>query len=217
MISAPSSQRASLADQPRLDLVVLVPDVDWEQTIRTLLEERAPALGIRRIGFEVIRHPYRDPGVRTQAAPLLRPYIGQAQYALACVDREGSGHHGGVEELERGIQSSLCPDWGARCGVIVVMPELETWVWSPSPHVARILGWNAGDDIYRYLRARDMLPEGQRKPPRPKEAMLAAMRERGKRRSSSVFADLASSVSLATCADPTFAAFRARLQAWFPP
>jgi hypothetical protein len=205
-----------LADGLRLDLVVLVPDADWEQTIRALLECRARALGIRHVDFEVIRHPLHDPGVRTQAALLLQPYVGEAQYALACVDSEGSGHHGRVGELEGGIESSLRPDWDDRCGAVVVEPELEAWVWSSSPNVASALGWNTNSALHGYLRDHGMLAQGEAKPSRPKEAMLAAMRERGKRRSPSVFAELASNVSLVTCGDPTFAAFRARLQAWFP-
>ena len=31
--------------------------------------------------------------------------------------------------------------WGERGKAIVLAPELETWVWSDSPHVAAVAGW----------------------------------------------------------------------------
>lgn len=176
--SAPFSQRGSLTDGSGLDLIVLVPDADWEQTIKALLAYRAAALGIRRVNFRVIRHPRRDPGVRTASAGLLQPYVGMSDHALVCIDREGSGHHGTAAELAAAIESSIRADWGDRCAAIVADPELEAWVWSPSPHVARALGWNANHELREYLRHRQMLAPGEGKPSRPKEAMLAAMRER---------------------------------------
>jgi len=213
----PFLQQESLAEEPQIDLIVLVPDVDWEQTVRTLLTDRVPALGIRKIEFDVIRHPNHDPGVRTGARALLQTYVGNARYAMACADHEGSGHHGPADALAADIESSLRGDWGNRCAAVVVEPELERWVWSPSPNVAEALGWGTNDELRRYLEDHGMVTPGETKPSRPKEAMLAAMREKGKRRSPAVFVDLARTVSLATCSDPTFEGFRNRLRLWFPP
>jgi hypothetical protein len=60
-----------------------------------------------------------------------------------------------------------------------------------------------------------MLTEGQTKPPRPKEAATAAMTKVMKRRSSDIYGEIASRVSLARCVDPAFLKLMDVLRGWF--
>lgn len=199
-----------------MDLAVLVPDADWEQTVTVLLGRRTQSLGIAPIAFEVIRHPYRDPGVRTDAKSLLRVLVGRANHALACVDFEGSGAPAGPDDLRQDIENQLYPDWGANSAAIVVDPELESWVWSQSAHVGRILGWNDEQSLREYLLASGAWPKDCLKPPDPKSAMEAVMKKTRKRRSPSVYGDLASRVGLRSCTEPSFLRFVDTLREWFP-
>ena len=94
---------------------------------------------------------------------------------------------------------------------------MEAWVWSDSPHVAEKLGWsNRLPKLRDWLQKEtDFWPAGQVKPARPKEAMEKALREVRKPRSSSIYEELAKSVSLKNCSDPAFAKLTDKLTAWF--
>ena len=194
----------------------MVPDADWEQTVLALLGKRHQALGMRSIEFELVRHPYRDPGVRTNAAALLRPFVGRAEFCIAVMDLEGSGaldEHSATEEIEH----QLADEWGDFCAAVVVSPELEAWVWASSPHVQRVLGWTGRLDLRQHLANEGKWALDEAKPPRPKETMQEVMRLTRKRRSPAIYGELASSVSLANCSDPGFLRFRSVLQEQFPP
>lgn len=199
-----------------LDLIVLVPDADWEATIDALLSRRQRALGIREIRYEIVRHPRRDPGVRKEAAELLRAQAGRAKRALVVLDVEGSGSAEGASVLKREIERSLSrAGWSGRCAVVAVAPELESWLWTGSPHVAHVLGWQGSESIRDWLRARSLWPDDDVKPPDPKGALRTVLRATGTRSSPALFRDLASRVGLSTCRDEGFARFRSTLQSWF--
>lgn len=107
--------------------------------------------------------------------------------------------------------------WGDRAAAIVIEPELEAWVWSISKQVDEKLGWsNRSPKLREWLqRETAFWPADQAKPARPKEAMEKALREVRKPRSSSIFEDLAKSVSLKGCSDPAFAKLTGKLVEWF--
>lgn len=201
------------------DLIVLVADADTEQVIKTLLNIRCRSLHIRPINFEVVRHPNRDAGVYRGAPELLRAYARTASYALVLLDREGSGgeRRYTASEMEQDLEQRLRtngwvkPDGNSRCAVIVLDPELETWVWSGSPHVAAVLGLDEAT-LGQVLEGFERHPNG--KPRRPKEALQAALRRSGRPFSAAIFAELARRVSLQGN-ERAFDKFRATLQKWF--
>lgn len=199
-----------------LDLIALVPDADWEHTVRTLLSLRTAAIGMRPIAFDVIRHPQRDPGVRVNARSMLRTYVEDARFALAMVDLDGSGHTGTVAQLESSIIDSLAPDWVGRCGAIAVEPELEVWIWSTSPHVPHALGWDRPNTVRSYLEQAGFWQPTQSKPSAPKDALMRVLRETRKPRSPEIFKEVAAKVSVANCVDPSFVRFRELLRSRFP-
>jgi len=201
------------------DLVVLVPDKSTEQVIKGLLQ-RHQALQIRPLTYDVFVHPRRDPGCLNGAPDFLRQFATSYEHALVVLDHEGCGRErDDPRTLADGLKSQLGSNgWAQRAQAVVVAPELEVWVWSRSPQVARCLGW--GQDLAhlrRWLAAEGYWPRGNAKPPRPKEAMEAALRRVRKPLSSTVFYDLAISVSLTGHTEPAFVRLTSTLRGWFPP
>jgi len=134
-------------------------------------------------------------------------------------DREGCGKDLKPRlDLEAEVEARLQRSgWDNRASAIVLDPELECWVWSGSPKVDRALGWIGRTPTLRaWLLERGFVKEDAIKPSRPKEAMEAALREVRQPRSSAIYEDLATNVSLQRCTDPAFTKLRTTRQAWFP-
>jgi hypothetical protein len=198
------------------DLAVVVPDKDIEQAIRGVAA-RPAALGIRPIEVAVLVHPHRDPGVYRTAEQLLQPLRREASHALAVFDRAWEGAPSSDPlVLAAHVESRLHGAWGSRGRAVVIDPEVEVWVWSPSPHVDAELGWEGRNpNLREWLRARGLWASGTLKPADPKAALRAALREVRKPPSSAIFARLAARVSLERCSDPSFLALRGILRHWF--
>jgi len=133
---------------------------------------------------------------------------------MVMFDREGCGWEATAEALRTEVQGNLDRvDWQGRSSVVVLEPELEIWVWSDSPHVAKILGLKE-DELSNLLEnySRPDYP----KPIRPKEAMENALRLSHTPRSASLYAELASKVSLKQCTDEAFVRLKTTLRQWFP-
>ena len=200
------------------DLIALVADANMEATLKGLLA-RPEALGIRSLDFLVVRHPERDPGVYLRAPEFLRPFRHRYAHVLAILDREGSGREElTAADMEQDLGQRLAPDWPeGRCAALVIDPELETWLWSDSPHVEAVLGWSGrATSLRSWLVDEGYLREAENKPHRPKEAVEAALRVARKPRSSALYERLARRVSLRRCGDVSFGRLCRILRAWFP-
>ncbi len=209
-----------MAKQERRDLVVLVADIQQQQTVGTLLIERHHSLGIRPvlidINSDIYRHDNRDPGVFHEAGHFLAALAELYQYALVLVDAEWEGSPTSAEEIEKKIQNDLNRNgWEGRSAVIVIDPELEIWVWSESDEVPRLLGtdWETIKDLGQKT---GYWQEGEAKPSRPKELLDLVLHRTRKPRSSALFRQLAGTVGLSRCQDGSFRRFREILQGWFP-
>lgn len=202
----------------RGDLFVLVADEDMAQTIRGLLA-RPHSLKMTPVKFDVRRHPGRDSGCRIGAAEYLRAFRGTYRHALVIFDLDGSGSNNSRETTQQEVDGALNRNgWSQRAKTIVVEPELEMWVWGKSKKVPEILGWNKRyDDLRRWLEGQGLWPEESDKPLNPKEAMRRAMREARTRRSPRKYFELARTISLKGCRDPSFRDFKHTLRSWFPP
>ena len=201
-----------------LDLVVLVADADQQAVLRSLLSSRRQSLGIRDIRSKVDKHPLHDPGC-LDPLPILNSYVTIAScHALVVLDREGCGRESDAASIAESVRSRLqTGGWQNRADAIVIDPELESWVWSPSPHVARTLGWKGtSSELRRQLSAAGIWPDDVLKPPRPKEAMEWVLRQNSIRRVAGLYSTLAEKVSLQGCSDPAFEQVRQRLVEWFP-
>ncbi len=195
------------------DLIILVADVQQEKTIETLLDERYKSLNIRRMTYDIFRHPRKDPGVYKEAAHFLKSYQGEYEHALVLLDSEWAGAPGDAVYLRGTLQQQLYNNgWNANnAEVIVIDPELEIWIWSDSPVVAEELRkpWNS---IYTLAQKRGDWLKGQPKPIRPKELLDAILRQQNRPRSSAIFQAIARRVGLTRCQDKAFILLRQTVQ-----
>ena len=199
------------------DLAVLTADNDMAAVLRSLLT-RNHALGIRPVGFDVFVHPHRDPGCVHQAHTFLAAFSGGYDYSLVLFDHQGSGREQlAPAELAQQVTDRVeAAGWRNRSRTIVLAPELEVWVWGPSPHVAACLGWeDRTPDLRTWLQSTGHWPATAAKPIDPKAAMEAALRQVRRPRSSAIYAQLASKVSLHGHTEPAFVALIGTLQEWF--
>jgi hypothetical protein len=202
----------------RKNLIVLAADKDIEYTIKGLLT-RTESLALAAIAADIYVHPNRDSGCWRQSVEFLRAYAGGYEHALMIFDHDGCGQEMRARsELEAALEESLSENgWGDRAGVVILVPEVEIWVWSDSPQVDLALGWDGKTpDLRTWLRERCHLAPGQAKPGDPKEAMRQALREVRKAASPAIFHQLACSVSPGRCTDPSFLKFKTLMQQWFP-
>lgn len=197
------------------DLIVLVADKNMEFTIRGGLG-RNKSLGIRLVGFDVVQHPGRDGGARSSGAQILALEKSRYSHALLLLDHEGSGTELSPEELERSLDAQLSSHWGESGKAIVISPELDIWMWGNDNHLAEVLRWPQTGSIRDWLSERGFAFHPNGKPVRPKEALEAIFPVCRLPRSSANYQKVASSISLARCADPAFQRLRAKLQEWFP-
>ncbi|NMA45088.1 MAG: hypothetical protein GX945_00850 [Lentisphaerae bacterium] len=209
------------SDHNQKELIVLVADLDAENSLRGLLR-RYKALNIRplrpEVDYDILRHPQRDSGCRSNAEYFLENYVNTHHHALVVFDRDGCGWEDrDASEIEDSVEQRLAQTgWDQRCAAIVIVPELEAWVWSRSPHVAAELGWQERTPNLRdWLEQNAFLSAGLLKPADPKKAMQEAMRAVGKARSARVFSRLAETVSLKGCQDRAFNKLRRVLEQWF--
>lgn len=199
------------------DLLCLVADGNMKAAVTALLA-RPKALGIRPVEVEVIVHPRRDPGWFYDSDGLLRGAREEARHAIVLLDQAWDGApEGGAEEaealLEGRMRTSGLQDW-ARA--VVIEPDLEVWVFNDSPHVATALGWHGRRTALRNALADlGFWPPEVGKPRDPKAAVMWALRQVRKPRSSSIYRDIAARVSLSRCRDRSFLRFRDLLRSWF--
>ncbi len=201
------------------DLVVLSSDKNMEHTIKGLIS-RPQALGIRHIEADIIVHPRHDPGCANEGVAFLSYLSGDYRHGLLMLDYAGSGKENVFSsgELQEFLNNELARSPLTNRGrAIVLIPELEAWIWSRSPNVDAVAGWsNRNPSLRRWLIEKRWIQEGEAKPKSPKEAFQAALRERGKPRSSVLYQQLAEKVSLHRCTDPSFLEFKGILKNWFP-
>lgn len=200
-----------------IDLVCLVADKSIEAAIDGVLR-RPQAIGIRAIRFESVVHPRRDPGCFHEPGEILAGYADRASHALVVLDHAwvGAPADSGAE-LERLLDESLRrlgpAEWAQA---VVIDPELEVWAFSESPHVAAALGWTGSmEDLRAALGDEGLWNQHHRKPEDPKAAVDWVLRRAKRPRSSSIFRELSTKVSLERCEDRSFLRLTGLLRGWF--
>jgi hypothetical protein len=201
------------------DLIVLTADKNTEYGIRGLLS-RPASFGIRPIQLDIFVHSHHDPGCAREAQDFLRPFLRHYHRALVIFDRVGSGREMvGREVLSEEVRGRLAATgWGDRAEVIVLDPEIEVWVFAPSPKVELCLGWSGGRrPLRRWLESHGLWEANQAKPGDPKAALERTLAEMRKPRSSAIYKHLGEQVGFRGCTDRSFLKLRDVLAKWFPP
>ncbi len=202
------------------DLVILAADKDMKVTLSALLK-RTQALRIRPITYDVWNYPNHDSACVSEGVAYLNGFQGRYSHALLIFDYEGCGKEPRytlaelADSLVRQFQEG---PWKREARAIIINPELESWIWSDSPHVAEIIGWKDKTPALKtWLQTQGWLSaQLGAKPERPKEAFRAALQATRKSPGSHLFQQLAETVSFQRCADPSFAMFCQTLREWFP-
>ncbi len=164
------------------DLLVYVADADALAFMRSTLNKHQ-ALGIRPIRFDIERHPQRDAGILQSGAELTRMKKGYYHKALLMWDHHGSGrdHRQSPDAVGTGMQQKLDSyTWTNNSAVVVLVPELEQWLWycqsAFAAHcgitVAELEQW-AADHARKLDTSVDALKQKQ-----PKELFEYVMREK---------------------------------------
>ncbi len=167
--------------------------------------------------FDILVHPYRDPGVFNGADEFLKPLIGRYDYALVLLDHQGCGREQlSVEAIEASIASRLeATGWQNRSAVICIEPELENWIWVSEVRMQEVIAWKQPLSLYEWLHRDGWKQVDQPKPYRPKEAFEAAIKLCRVPRSSSLYYRIASQASYRHCRDIAFQKMRVQLKDWF--
>lgn len=207
-----------MTDAAKRDIVFLLADKGMEQVIAGFLgrERFHESLGCGRFVYnpqlDVIVSPTKDSGMPKYARDLLKSYERTHQHAVIVVDADWVGSPGAME-LRGRLEQSLAQRW-EKFAVIVIEPELEAWIMSDNPHLARI--FSCPGNYRQILAEAGWWPSDSVKPPRPKEALEHLKRQYRARASDAEFGKLAAAMSVRQCQDPAFIQLRAKLRAWFP-
>jgi len=209
---------AEAAEEMPKDLVILAADKNIDYGVQGLLR-RPAVLGIRPVEFDTFVHPRHDPGCAREAHAFLRSLTQGYHHALVMFDRTGSGREAlPGEALSNEVRGRVADSgWGERAEVIVLDPEIEVWVFAPSPKVEQCLGWPARrKSLRRWLESRGLWEGDHAKPSDPKAALERILGEIKKPRSSAIYKHLGEQVGIRGCTDPAFVRFRNVLAMWFP-
>ena len=197
------------------DLFVFVADKNMEFTLKGGLE-RPESLGIRPITFEIRQHPGRDGGMRTTGAQIMALEASRFRNAVMVFDYEGSGASESAQDLQARLDAALSQQWGDRAKAIVIVPEVDIWMWGGDKVLGMILRWSREESIREWLFAKGLTFRSDGKPERPKEALEAVFIEARLPRSSANYEKIARQISLARCKDPAFLRLQETLRTWFP-
>lgn len=158
-----------------------------------------------------------DPGLYVRAHNLVAPFARTHRYAVVALDAAWDGSPG-AREIEEYVTANLTAIWPAeRVRVIVIDPELESWVVQDSPHVATAFRYDGATPLRTWLCDNGHWPAESIKPPDPKAAIDAVCRLTRTARSGALYGKVVARVSVKNCVDPAFRRLADTLRQWFPP
>lgn len=207
--------------QNKKDLIAVVADKSMQVALQSVLL-RPHSLAIREVSFSVIVQVNRDCGVRTEGVATISRFKNEFSHALLLLDYEGSGadydavNMQTASELRQQLQQDLRRAWGENSDVVVIEPELDIWAWGIDESMRQVLGWlDRPPSIREWIRQQGFELSANGKPIRPKEALEAVCRHLRLARSSALYGELASRLSLQRCEDATFQCLSSILKNWF--
>ena len=204
------------------DLFVFTADADALAVIRAVLD-RPSAIGIRSIACDVDRHTGKDPGMVKNGPELIRMTLKKTEFqnVMLIWDYDGSGDLRSPEQSRAGIQLRLRQvTWEDRSDAVVVVPEIEEWLWHDLSALAHGLSIDVTRlqphiDSFVAKRNKDFLTC---KRTQPKELFEHCLYQVSRRKPlPDDFKRIATSANLARWEESTtFASFMEILRRWFP-
>lgn len=186
-------------------LLFLVADKNMEFALRGFFEraEWHRSVGCAPLDFDTktdiqVASGQNDPGIHSAGNVLLRPFSGKYAHVVVMIDEQWEGSPGAQAIRDQVAQHITDAGWPPDAGLpLVLVPEVDTWLWSDSPHTPTALGWSSWQDLRPALCDAGWLTPGEHKPSQPKEAAEWALRNAPKRwpRSSRIYAQVTSKVS----------------------
>lgn len=213
------------------DIVWLIPDLECQATIKGFLERPDFHLSLECGAFhfsiqdDLLRDAQgKDPGVWKRAHEFLRGKQYTHRYAVIILDNAWEGSPGPIRIEQNIVRNMRSCGWDqARFEVIVIDPELETWIWQDSPLLDQAFEHVRPPSLRQKLATvthkssgQVLWPQGEPKPPDPKEAVETVLSMYRLGPASPVFNEIASKVGVGQCQDPAFQKLIAALQRWFP-
>jgi hypothetical protein len=159
-----------------------------------------------------------DPGLYSRAHELLGSYRQTHRHAVVVLDEEWNGSPG-AKKIETKIRQDLEQSgWDKeKIEVIVICPELEAWICLNLPIVEDVLGCKKlGITLKDYLLKEKLWAAEQPKPTDPKTGIEKMLKLARIPRSSALYRQITSQISVKRCIDPAFEQLRSALQRWFP-
>ena len=208
------------------DILFLVADKNMREAVAGLLDRDQVhrILGCRPFAFDSRRDikvaaADNDPGLYVRANKLLQTFAAEYRHAVVIVDEEWDGSPG-ADAIEAQLWAHLADaGWSADAALaLVVCPEADVWLWSDSPHSARVLGWPSWSELRPALEEQGWLFPGQAKPKRPKEAAEWALKNAKRKapRSADLYRQVASNASVRRCEDAALERLLNAIRTWFP-
>ncbi len=158
----------------------------------------------------------RDPEVYNRAHLLLRSYQTTHRHAVIALDAHWNGSPGAAAIAEHVGKHMMSSGWNAdNIEIVVIDPELETWILQDNIHVDECL--RIQGKLKDWLHEGGFWPSEAIKPVRPKKALERALRLTRTPRSSAIYSRITSKVSVLRCQDPAFQSLCQALRQWFPP
>jgi hypothetical protein len=234
--------------------LILTADNECAATVRGFFERenfhRALGCGpIRWAGTtfdpekDVLVHPGHDPGVWSNPQLVLLSERKAYDKALIILDAAWSGAPRPerlVADIERLAHSKA--KWERdRFEVILIQPELESWIWQRNIHVAEAFDFSGpATELWELLALQSLALEkrtkkhhfvpadtasgqppawarSESKPKNPKGVVEALSSYCGSGPPSGIFNEISSKVSVTRCEDEAFRKLRDTLRLWFPP
>ena len=207
------------------DLFVLVEGKD-DMAILSAVLERYKSLRIRRITYEIRAHPQRVSGIIKAGVDVLRNLRSQYERFICLFDHQGSGWEDETpEEILQEVQESLDRNtFEGIAATIIIVPELEAWLWQKPFWIDKVLGINEAErqKLLENWRTAELKSSNitieETLTNYPKEAFEFLLRAKRIVRSSSLYEQIATQAGLKHWANcPSFAKLQQTLQEWFPP
>ena len=180
------------------------------------------SLGIQHFTFDrtmdILVASGNDPDIYTRAHELLRSYRRTHRFAVVVLDNAWEGSPG-VEMIQNTVQENMISSgWHRRrFEVVVIDPELEAWIWQDSQHVASAFRFTQRSSLRQWLGEQGLWNADAAKPADPKRAVEVTLRTSRLPRSSAIYRQITSRISVQGCTDSAFHRLSDALRRWFPP